>query len=116
MTLEFRRLQPEEFYRQHLQAGLRPDGRALLERRPMAVTVDSLARADGSAVVRLGNTTVAAGVKLELAAPPPESPCRGYLVPNLAMPAMCGPQYRPGPPPPGNIITVLSYLNDLDIG
>ena len=98
MSLEFRTLQPEEFYRQHIEAGVRPDGRQLGERRAMAVsagnisTVASLAfeqvvgfhvikiQADGSAIVRQGGTTVVCGVRAELAPPKPEEPDRGYLV------------------------------------
>ena len=38
MSLEFRALQPAEFYRQHIERGVRPDGRKLGERRPVAVS------------------------------------------------------------------------------
>ena len=38
MSLEFRALQPTEFYRQHIERGVRPDGRKLGERRPVAVS------------------------------------------------------------------------------
>ena len=99
MTLEFRRLQPEEFYRQHIEAGVRPDGRQLGERRAMAVSAGNIStvasssyvsnlqdinateiQADGSAIVRQGGTTVVCGVRAELAPPRPEEPDRGYLV------------------------------------
>lgn len=46
-----------------------------------------------------GETAVAAGVKLELAAPTPESPDRGFIVPNVDLPPMCHSQFKPGPPP-----------------
>ena len=42
MSLEFRTLQPEEFYRQHIEAGVRPDGRKLEERRAMAVSAGNI--------------------------------------------------------------------------
>ena len=42
MSLEFRTLQPEEFYRQHIEAGVRPDGRQLGERRAMAVSAGNI--------------------------------------------------------------------------
>ena len=42
MSLEFRTLQPEEFYRQHVEAGVRPDGRHLAERRAMAVSAGNI--------------------------------------------------------------------------
>ena len=101
MSLEFRTLQPEEFYRQHIEAGVRPDGRQLGERRSMAVSAGNIStvasssyqiistllginatqiQADGSAIVRQGGTTVVCGVRAELAPPKPEEPDRGYLV------------------------------------
>ena len=98
MSLEFRTLQPEEFYRQHIEAGVRPDGRKLGERRAMAVSAGNIATADGSAIVRLGSTSVVCGVRAELAPPRPEEPEQGYLVPNISLPAMCSPHCKPGPP------------------
>jgi len=98
MSLEFRTLQPEEFYRQHIEAGVRPDGRQLGERRAIAVSAGNISTADGSAIVRQGGTTVVCGVRAELAPPRPEEPDRGYLVPNISIPAMCSPAFKPGPP------------------
>ena len=98
MSLEFRTLQPEEFYRQHIEAGVRPDGRKLGERRAMAVSAGNIATADGSAIVRLGSTSVVCGIRAELAPPRPEEPEQGYLVPNISLPAMCSPHCKPGPP------------------
>jgi len=98
MSLEFKTLQPEEFYRQHIEAGVRPDGRELQERRAMAVSAGNLKTADGSSIVKLGHTTVVCGVKAELAPPRPEEPDVGYLVPNISLPAMCSPYFKPGPP------------------
>ena len=83
MSLEFRTLQPEEFYRQHIEAGVRPDGRQLGERRAMAVSAGNISTADGSAIVRQGGTTVVCGVRAELAPPRPEEPDRGYLVSQI---------------------------------
>ena len=94
MSLEFRTLQPEEFYRQHLRAGERPDGRSLQERRPVTISSGHITTADGSAVVRCGHTTIVAGVKAELAAPCPDQPGRGYLVPNFSF--SCGGVAGPG--------------------
>ena len=48
MSLEFRTLQPEEFYRQHIEAGVRPDGRQLGERRAMAVSAGNISTVTSS--------------------------------------------------------------------
>ncbi|NXA51700.1 EXOS8 protein, partial [Nothocercus julius] len=58
----------------------------------------SITTADGSALVKLGNTTVICGVKAELAAPPADSPNKGYIVPNVELPSLCSPRFRSGPP------------------
>jgi len=98
MSLEFRTLQPSEFYFQHISAGVRPDGRCLAERRPLSVSAGNISTAEGSAVVRLGATTVVCGVRAELANPRPEEPELGYLVPNISLPPMCSTMFKPGPP------------------
>lgn len=48
--------------------------------------------------MRLGGTTVVCGVKAEIAEPELDRKGEGYLVPNLDLPAMCSPKFKPGPP------------------
>ena len=84
MSLEFRTLQPEEFYRQHLEAGERPDGRGLLERRPVTISRGHIGTADGSAVVKCGQTSVVCGIRAELTSPHPDRPREGFIVPNFS--------------------------------
>ena len=76
----------------------RPDGRNLNERRPISISSGNIKSADGSSIVRQGNTTVVCGIKLELAKPTPENPTQGFIVPNVTLPAMCNPSYKSGPP------------------
>ncbi len=96
---EFKRIEPEEFFRQHLEQGVRPDGRgSLLALRPVSLSVGTISSADGSAVVKQGDTVVSCGVTLELARPKDEDPDRGFIVPNVDLPALCHPRFRPGPP------------------
>ena len=73
-------------------------------------------------MVRLGSTTVVCGVKAEIAEPELDKPkegflgtssrtlvtqrlfirplarCCSYTVPNLDLPAICSPKFKPGPP------------------
>ena len=76
----------------------------------------SISTADGSALVKLGNTTIGCGVKAEIAEPELDKPKDGFLgtpiflfslvrsfkrvppVPNLDLPAICSPKFKPGPP------------------
>jgi len=100
MSLEFEVLLPEEFLIKHIETGRRPDGRKLLERRPISISSGNIKSADGSSIVKQGNTTVACGIKAELAKPTAEKPDQGFIVPNLILPNMCHPSVKPGPPSP----------------
>jgi exosome complex RNA-binding protein Rrp42 (RNase PH superfamily) len=42
---------------------IRPDGRNLMDTRPTVINVSSVSTADGSAVVKIGNTVVICGIK-----------------------------------------------------
>ncbi|KFV87215.1 Exosome complex component RRP43, partial [Struthio camelus australis] len=94
----FRTVEPLEYYRRFLKENCRPDGRELGEFRATTVNIGSITTADGSALVKLGNTTVICGVKAELATPPVDSPNKGYIVPNVELPSLCSTRFRPGPP------------------
>ena len=83
-TLQFRTLQPEEFYREHLEARERPDGRGLLERRPVTISRGHLGTADKSAVVKCGQTSVVCGIRAELTSPHAYRPLTGFIVPNFS--------------------------------
>ncbi|KAI9451484.1 ribosomal protein S5 domain 2-type protein [Russula earlei] len=94
----FQRLDPRAYLERFLAEQFRPDGRVPNEWRDLHVHVASISTADGSALVRLGDTTVVCGVKAEIAEPVLERPTQGFLVPNIDLPAMCAPRFKPGPP------------------
>ncbi|KAI0071833.1 ribosomal protein S5 domain 2-like protein [Panus rudis PR-1116 ss-1] len=94
----FRRLHPKVYLERFLGEGLRPDGREFDEWRDISINVGSISTADGSALVRLGDTTIVCGVKAEIAEPELDSPNEGFLVPNIDLPALCSPKFKPGPP------------------
>jgi exosome complex component RRP43 len=64
----FKRLYPEQYFQRFLSEGLRPDGRTLSVCRAASIGLHSVAQADGSAMVKLGATTVLAGARRPLAA------------------------------------------------
>ncbi|KAH9939311.1 ribosomal protein S5 domain 2-like protein [Epithele typhae] len=97
-ALTFQRLHPRTYLARFLAEGVRPDGRELDDWRDLSVHVGSISTADGSALVRLGATTVVCGVKAEIAEPELDRPGEGFLVPNLDLPAICSPRFKPGPP------------------
>ncbi|NWW25644.1 EXOS8 protein, partial [Falcunculus frontatus] len=97
-----RTVEPLEYYRRFLKENCRPDGRELGEFRTTTVNIGkclcSITTADGSALVKLGNTTVICGVKAEVAAPAADSANKGYIVPNVELPSLCAERFRSGPP------------------
>merc|ERR1711963_655747 len=103
MADEIRTTQPKEFYRKYLEEGVRPDNRELGEFRSTVLDIGGkngscISTAEGSALVRLGNTIVICGIKGELAMPKADTPNEGFIVPNVELSPVCSPQFRPGPP------------------
>ena len=60
--------------------------------------MSSIGTADGSSLVKLGNTTVICGIKAEFGAPPTDAPDKGYIVPNVDLSPLCSWRFRSGPP------------------
>ncbi|XP_010901892.2 exosome complex component RRP43 [Esox lucius] len=98
MAAGFKTAEPLEYHRSFLKENCRPDGRELGEFRTTTLNIGSISTADGSALVKIGNTTVMCGIKAELANPAVEVPSRGYIVPNVDLPPLCSSRFRPGPP------------------
>ncbi|XP_069747803.1 exosome complex component RRP43 isoform X2 [Narcine bancroftii] len=93
-----RTVEPLEYYRKFLKENCRPDGRELGEFRTTTLNIGSITTADGSALVKLGNSTVVCGIKVEFATPTVDAPNKGYIVPNVDLPPLCSSRFRPGPP------------------
>lgn len=78
--------------------GTRIDGRKFDEMRELKVTTNFVPRAEGSAEVRLGNTRVVVGVKVEQGTPFPDTPNSGILTTNAELLPMASPTFESGPP------------------
>jgi len=83
--------------------GRRMDGRGPDEYRPVSIEPGFVTTADGSALVRLGETMVLAGIKLELGKPFPDTPNAGVLTTNAELVPLSSPTFEPGPPTPGAV-------------
>ncbi|KAJ7364025.1 ribosomal protein S5 domain 2-type protein [Mycena albidolilacea] len=94
----FQRLHPRAYLERFVAEDVRPDGRPFDAWRDVSVNVGSISTANGSALVRLGETTIVCGVKIEIAEPELDAPEEGFLVPNIDLPALCSPKFKPGPP------------------
>ncbi|KAF8318120.1 hypothetical protein DL93DRAFT_2225871 [Clavulina sp. PMI_390] len=94
----FQRLHPRTYLERFLAEGLRPDGREPSSWRNVSVNAGSITTAEGSALVRIGDTTVVCGVKAEITEPDIMKPNDGYIVPNVDFGAICSPKFKPGAP------------------
>nr|AEE62451.1 unknown [Dendroctonus ponderosae] len=108
MAEEYKSLHPLKYYRDYYAHDIRPDGREFEDYRPVIVNVGSISTADGSAIAKVGKTTVICGVKAELCRPRPECPNKGFLVPNLELSPLCSSKFKSGPP--GEEAQVLTQL------
>ncbi|KAK9693206.1 3prime exoribonuclease family, domain 1 [Popillia japonica] len=111
MAKEYKSLHPLKFYRDYLAHGVRPDGRELTKFRPIVVNAGSISTSDGSAVAKIGKTTVVCGIKAELARPKAESPDQGFVIPNVELPPLCSQQFKPGPPSDHAQVTTKQKIN-----
>ncbi len=81
-----------------LKKGKRLDGRKKMESRKVEITPGFLGRAEGSAMVKLGNTRVVAGAKLGIGTPYPDSPEDGVLITSIELSPVASPMFETGPP------------------
>jgi len=81
-----------------LSQGKRMDGRAPDEHRPITIRTGVIQKANGSAIVNLGNTEVIAGVKVATGTPFPDTPDKGLLVVNAEILPLSSAYAEPGPP------------------
>ncbi len=91
-----------EHFKEHLQrnlsAGVRADGRGLLDFRKLTIEQGISSTAHGSARVRAGNAEIIAGVKFELGTPYPDSPDSGSLMVSSEMLPLSNRKFEAGPP------------------
>ncbi len=81
-----------------LERGARLDGRRLDQLRPIEITPGYVGKAEGSALVKLGNTMVLAGVKMDITQPFPDTPDEAVLVVHAEFVPLASPVFEPGPP------------------
>lgn len=80
--------------------GKRLDGRGIDDYRPISIEPGFVVTADGSALARIGHTTVLCGIKLEPGKPFPDTPNAGVLTTNAELVPLSNPTFEPGPPHP----------------
>ncbi len=88
----------EEYAIELIERGKRIDGRNFDEFRKIEIKTNVAGKAEGSATVKLGETEVIAGVKMEIAKPFEDTPNEGVLVVNAEFSPLASPDFESGPP------------------
>lgn len=82
-----------------LNANTRLDGRNLTEyRKPIELEYGVVKTAEGSARVKMGETDVIVGVKLEVGKPYPDTPDQGTIIVGAELLPLSNPEFELGPP------------------
>lgn len=81
-----------------VKKGIRLSGRGLEDYRDISIELNYIPNAEGSALVKLGNTQVLVGVKLEVGTPYPDTPNEGTMVVSAEFVPTASPVFEPGPP------------------
>ncbi len=80
------------------EKGLRIDGRKLDEYRKISIETGVSKNAEGSSRVKIGDTEVICGVKLDLGKPYPDSPDEGSIMVTAELSPLASPRFESGPP------------------
>jgi exosome complex component RRP42 len=78
--------------------GKRADGRQMNEYREVTIEPGIIEKAEGSARVRIGNTQVIAGVKMDIGDPYPDTPNQGVMSTAAELIPLASPDFESGPP------------------
>ncbi len=88
----------KQYILNHITKGMRLDGRKLDESRKIEIEKNPIENAEGSAKVKMGNTEVIAGVKIDVGVPFPDTPNEGVLIVNAEFSPLASPDFELGPP------------------
>lgn len=88
----------EKYALELIMKGERVDGRKFDEFRPIEIIPNIIKKAEGSAQVRLGDTEVIVGVKLNVGTPFADTPNEGILICNAEFTPLASPDFESGPP------------------
>jgi len=78
--------------------GKREDGRKFEEFRNIEIETGVISKAEGSARVKIGNTQVIAGIKMDIGEPYSDSPESGVMTTAAELIPLASPDFEAGPP------------------
>jgi exosome complex component RRP42 len=76
----------------------RADGRKFDEYRDISIETGVIKKAEGSARVKIGNTQVVAGIKMDIGEPYPDTPDSGVMTTAAELIPLASPDFEAGPP------------------
>eukprot|EP00742_Colponemidia_sp_Colp-10_P002394 GILJ01002552.1.p1 GENE.GILJ01002552.1~~GILJ01002552.1.p1 ORF type:complete len:296 (-),score=52.03 GILJ01002552.1:145-987(-) len=94
----FKKLQPQTYLRSFLEKNVRPDGRAVSKIRTTTISSGVITTADGSSLVKIGHSSVVAGIKAVVEKPADDSPDKGKIVVAVDFPALCAAKFKQARP------------------
>ncbi|MFO7991957.1 MAG: exosome complex protein Rrp42 [Thermoplasmata archaeon] len=78
--------------------GKRIDGRDMLEHRDIKIEPGFIGTAEGSARIKLGDTDVIVGIKMDTGEPFPDTPDKGVVITSAELIPLASPKFESGPP------------------
>ncbi|MBW3012809.1 exosome complex protein Rrp42 [Candidatus Woesearchaeota archaeon] len=87
-----------EHIKELAKKGFRIDGRKFDQYRDVKIETDIIKTAEGSARVRMGETDVIVGIKLETGTPFPDKPEDGTIMVGAELRPLANPDFESGPP------------------
>lgn len=87
-----------DFLAKLAENGKRADGRKFDEFRNIEIETDVVSKAEGSAKVKIGNTQVLAGIKMDIGEPYSDSPDSGVMITAAELIPLASPDFEAGPP------------------
>ncbi|MCJ7450386.1 MAG: exosome complex protein Rrp42 [Candidatus Nanohaloarchaeota archaeon QJJ-9] len=82
-----------------IKTGERVDGRSFEEYRDIEIIPNYVHEtADGSTLVKIGDTRVLVGISIDTGEPYPDTPDKGAIISNAELTEMASPEYESGPP------------------
>lgn len=80
------------------EKGEREDGRALDQYRNISIERGVVNKAEGSACVKIGDTNVLVGIKIQPGEPFPDTLDQGVIITNVELSPLASPTFEAGPP------------------
>ncbi len=88
----------DQYIENLIKNGKRMDGRGTEDFREIKVEKNVIEQAEGSAMVRMGDTEVIVGVKMDVGDPFPDTPKEGVLICNTELSPLASSDFELGPP------------------